>query len=202
MSWTPARRKIVLFPLCLCSILYSPYLRLKSPLKVNRRFRGTCRFHLQFRKRKPCKKHTTRSYISEDGTLRNYHCENLKSHYILTHCLGDKTAAAWRKSYTSVYCWRLTKTGDLPREINWPQCQCYGSWLKITRTARFQKSGHRIGNFWDIKFRKFKFRPLICGPVLDEGSVSLAFKACCPEIQTKYEYMLLSRHQNVGKIGT
>jgi hypothetical protein len=63
-----------------------------SPLSVNRRFGGTYRLHLHGRKNKlsnkPAWKHvassdfqrTTRRYISEDGTLHNHRCENLKSY--------------------------------------------------------------------------------------------------------------------------
>jgi hypothetical protein len=81
-----------------------------SPLKVNRRFGGTCRLHRQGRKISRTRKRenrwqaeqasfsalkmeaicssetsadfqrTTRRYIPKDGTLHNHRCENLKSY--------------------------------------------------------------------------------------------------------------------------
>jgi hypothetical protein len=75
-----------------------------SPLKVNQRFGGTYRLHLQGRRisqarsqresRWPAElcfaiccsetsvdfQRTTRRYIPEDGTLHNHRCENLKSY--------------------------------------------------------------------------------------------------------------------------
>jgi hypothetical protein len=67
-----------------------------SPLKVNRRSRGTCHFHLHvkfllgfsstLRMEATCSsetsvdsQRTTWRYIPEDRTLHNHRCENLKS---------------------------------------------------------------------------------------------------------------------------
>jgi hypothetical protein len=69
-----------------------------SSLKVNRRFGGTYRLHLQCRRISQARNQrevggkdsfqlTTRRYIPEDSTLHNHRCENLKS-YILLLCLA------------------------------------------------------------------------------------------------------------------
>jgi hypothetical protein len=94
--------KIPIFTLTLnlFCYLFQPNLKLKStilwditpcsPLRVNRRFGGTYRLHLQDRKIGEAKnqrestwvdsERTTLRYIPEDGTLQNYSCENLKSY--------------------------------------------------------------------------------------------------------------------------
>jgi hypothetical protein len=67
-----------------------------NPLKVNRRFGGTCRLHLQGRRISQARNQSesrwqARSYIPEDRTLHNHRCENLKSYtrmyYHCTHKL-------------------------------------------------------------------------------------------------------------------
>jgi hypothetical protein len=68
-----------------------------SPQKLNRRLGGTCRLHLQARKRRQARnqressskqippkhrltsKRTTGCYIPDDRTLHNHRCKNLKS---------------------------------------------------------------------------------------------------------------------------
>jgi hypothetical protein len=57
-----------------------------SSWKVNRRFGGTCRLHLQGRKISTASsvdfERNTRRYIPEDKTFRNHHSENLKAYNI------------------------------------------------------------------------------------------------------------------------
>jgi hypothetical protein len=49
-----------------------------SPLKVNRRSRGTCRLHLQVGGINQARNQHQR-FVPEDGTLHNHRCEGLKS---------------------------------------------------------------------------------------------------------------------------
>jgi hypothetical protein len=60
-----------------------------SPLKVNRRFGGTCRLHLQGRNQATNQRESTWRYIPQDSTLHNHRCEHLKSYKFISCSRGS-----------------------------------------------------------------------------------------------------------------
>jgi hypothetical protein len=94
-------------------------------LKVERRLGGTWRFHLHGRPETTFSsktsidfRRTTRSYISEDRTLRNNRCENYNLHVVACLVSADirRIRKRWRypvvrASYWHVRYWRPTLIG-------------------------------------------------------------------------------------------
>jgi hypothetical protein len=113
------------FGLCLdnkcCEEVYLLGTTLFSPLKVNRRFGGTCSLHRQGRKISHARNQletgsnqwTTWPYIPEDITLRNQRCENLKSCIITVLSLCDiclTTEPAPKHSTINIKLWLVYST--------------------------------------------------------------------------------------------